>query len=667
MLLKKLKLDNFRQFKGQQEIVFSTDKNKNVTVIMGENGSGKTSLAQAFTWCLYGETEFKDKSVINRIVSGQMLPNHKANVRVDIYLEHKGTDYCISREQNYQKDLQGQLKPSQATFNISYKKGGQQEFLPPVEADLRMKEILPQELSRYFFFDGERIDKMSKEIQKGKSKEFAQAVRGLLGLSAFIAALDHLNPRSKYGVIGSYNASYDSSSDSKIGKYSEEIEQADQQLSSIEKRLVEIESEVQIAQDKCDELTLQIEKHKDSELLQKEKEQKQEKIKKIKQASGATLASITKLFNTNASSYFAKSMIKDSLEHLSKAQKLDKGVPDIHARTIDFLIKRGICLCGTKVETGNDAYMKLNDILNFIPPQSIGSTIGQFVSESEVRTKTAPSMYDEIKNEYTILREYETDIDDLTNEIKRIEDKLVGMANVSTLQSELMRYEQVVRDRNSEKDGLNIQRGSFETKRKLSETERSELSLRDKKNRKIEIYKAYAQYMFDELTNIYEQNENEVRSRLENNINEIFKNIYEGGLSLTIDENYNIQVLVNEFEEYSSDVETSTAQSISIIFAFISGIIKIARETYESSEESESSIKMLESEPYPLVMDAPLSSFDKRRIQNVCEALPQIANQVIFFIKDTDGELAEQHMGIKVGKRYLFDKKNEIETYLMPR
>ena len=49
MLLKSLKLKDFRQFKGEQEITFSTDPVRNVTVIMGENGSGKTTLAQAFT------------------------------------------------------------------------------------------------------------------------------------------------------------------------------------------------------------------------------------------------------------------------------------------------------------------------------------------------------------------------------------------------------------------------------------------------------------------------------------------------------------------------------------------------------------------------------------------------------------------------------------------
>ena len=74
---------------------------------------------------------------------------------------------------------------------------------------------------------------------------------------------------------------------------------------------------------------------------------------------------------------------------------------------------------------------------------------------------------------------------------------------------------------------------------------------------------------------------------------------------------------------------------------------------------------MLVSEPYPLVMDAPLSAFDKTRIQTVCEVLPAVAEQVIIFIKDTDGDLANTNLGSKVGKRYIFDKKNEFEAYIV--
>lgn len=186
----------------------------------------------------------------------------------------------------------------------------------------------------------------------------------------------------------------------------------------------------------------------------------------------------------------------------------------------------------------------------------------------------------------------------------------------------------------------------------------SERSLEDDYNC---IINTYAQYMYTTLLSLYQEKENETRQKLEQTVNEIFKSIYNGGFSLSIDEKYNIQVIVNEFEGVNEDVETSTAQSISVIFAFIAGVIKMARQSQNPENE------MLVSEPYPLVMDAPLSAFDKARIRTVCDALPNVAEQVIIFIKDTDGELAETYMGDKVGSRFEFDKKNEFETNLVTR
>lgn len=218
MLLRTLKLKDFRQFKGEQSVSFSVDPVRNVTVIMGENGSGKTTLAQAFTWCLYGDTDFDDKSMLCKATAQSMLPNTEETVRVELALTHNGIEYLCIREQRYSKDSNGNLRrPNQPIFKIAYKgKDGQREYISDTETEIRMKEILPKELSKYFFFDGERIGNMSKEIKKGKSQEFAQAVRGLLGLSAFQAALDHINGRPpKVSVIRFYNESYDSRSDSK--------------------------------------------------------------------------------------------------------------------------------------------------------------------------------------------------------------------------------------------------------------------------------------------------------------------------------------------------------------------------------------------------------------------------------------------------------------------
>ena len=157
--------------------------------------------------------------------------------------------------------------------------------------------------------------------------------------------------------------------------------------------------------------------------------------------------------------------------------------------------------------------------------------------------------------------------------------------------------------------------------------------------------------MYKALTKKLDEKEKQLRISLEQEINDIFKTIYNGGLSLDIDENYGIKVHASNFE-----TETSTAQSISVIFAFIGGIIKLARE-YQNSENKE-----LTSEPYPLVMDAPLSAFDKQRIKKVCEVLPGIAEQVIIFIKDTDGDLARENLVNKIGKIKFIKKIDEFNS-----
>ena len=62
MRIKSIKICNFRQFYGEHVIEFSTNLDKNVTVIHGENGSGKTTLLNSFKWVFYGITDFDTKN-----------------------------------------------------------------------------------------------------------------------------------------------------------------------------------------------------------------------------------------------------------------------------------------------------------------------------------------------------------------------------------------------------------------------------------------------------------------------------------------------------------------------------------------------------------------------------------------------------------------------------
>ena len=663
MLLKSMSLSNFRQFNGTQTITFSTDAERNVTVIMGENGSGKTTLAQAFTWCLYGDTDFDDQNVLNKVIAQDIGPSGEAMVQVKLSMAHMGIDYVLTREQKYTTDSTGNLKrPNNTTFKIQYKNAdGQQDFVKDTEVDLRMREILPKELAKYFFFDGERIGNMSKEIRKGKSKEFADAVKSLLGLSAFTEALDHLGGRAQNTVIKSYDNAYSAESDSKIAQYRKEIDEYEKRLTTIDSRLAEIDNEEFTASEKVKEYDRKIAENKDGETLAKRREFLKNKISGLMASKVSSTAGVLDTFNRKGASWMAIKMIHDALKELAEADKIDTGIPDIHARTIQYLINRKTCLCGAPIEFGNREYTELNKLLDYIPPKSIGTLIGQFVRECELKSNGAADAFEDVAGKFSVVSEFDSDYAELTGEIETINKKLEGMLNVGELQKKYAFFNSEVRKLRLERNRLLEERGGIVTKKDRCETNINELVLKDENNRRLARFKAYATYMYRYLYSIYSEKETEVRQKLELTVNQIFKEIYNGGFSLVLDEKYNIQIQVDDFEGYSGDVETSTAQSISVIFAFIAGVIKMAREN-NSDENS-----MLMTEAYPLVMDAPLSAFDKTRIKTICEALPKVAEQVIIFIKDTDGEIAETNMGAKVGVRYLFDKINEFETKLVGR
>ena len=201
MLLESIKLHNFRQFRDESIDFARGENGKNVTIIIGENGTGKTTFAQAFFWCMYGETEFSDKTILNKVVASEMRPGQDESVKVTLSLRHGEVEYTLIREQIYKKDYNNTVKGDNTIFDIAIKDvDGNTTYVKKTQCEAEVKSILPKELSRYFFFDGERIEKMSKDISSGKkSTDFAEAVKGLLGLNGFICLCRRNRRRRRRG------------------------------------------------------------------------------------------------------------------------------------------------------------------------------------------------------------------------------------------------------------------------------------------------------------------------------------------------------------------------------------------------------------------------------------------------------------------------------------
>lgn len=664
MLLQSIKLENFRQFRNESIDFADGNNGKNVTIIIGENGTGKTTFAQAFFWCLYGETEFSDKNMLNKVVASELRPGQEAKVQVVLKLKHGDVDYTLIREQVYRKDSSNRIKPDNTVFDIAKKDAsGNTSYIKKSACESEVKGILPKELSRYFFFDGERIEKMSKDISNGKkAADFADAVKGLLGLNGMYSAIQHFNPRVRSSVISNYEASYNSQSNAKIKEYTDTINRCNAEIEQIDARIEELDSEIETATVRKGDKVKELKQYEEGEKLQEEKEKLQRKIAAAEKSKANVYKLMSKDFNGNLSSFFSISLIQHALELLSEKDFAGKDIPYMHAKTIEYLLKQKVCLCGTHLDEGTIPYAKVKELIDFLPPQSISTTIGDFKKESKRRTVDKKDLYGQLADHMAVISQQDDDLTDLRDDLVIVEGKLSGgdvRDKVRAINHEIQVCDQTIAKDRAERDRKIAEKARKESERDRADTERRNLTLLDETNKKIEIYKTYAERIYKELLVEYSTSEEKIRTRLQTTINNIFKQIYNGGLYLEIDEKYHISVYVTDYE---GDVETSTAQSISVIFAFITGIIKMARDNRNSTDED---TKLLSSEPYPLVMDAPLSAFDKRRIKTVCEALPETAEQVIIFIKDTDGELAEDYMGDKIGSRHHFDKKNEFETTLV--
>ena len=101
MIITHLELYNFRQYIGHQSVDFSTDSEKNVTVLIGINTAGKTTLVRAFEWCLYGKNGFDDPILLSSDVRSNMHPSDVQETWAAVTFLHDGKQYTLKRSIKY--------------------------------------------------------------------------------------------------------------------------------------------------------------------------------------------------------------------------------------------------------------------------------------------------------------------------------------------------------------------------------------------------------------------------------------------------------------------------------------------------------------------------------------------------------------------------------------
>lgn len=655
MLLKSIELKNFRQFRNAQPITFATDNKKNVTIIMAENGVGKTTLAQAFQWVLYANVDgFRNKSVLNLKEEKEMNPGETREVEVKLDLEHSNIEYCIVRTQKFYKEGSGRTRSNPSELKITYKNDdGQTEFVEETKKYSVIKEILPEELSKYFFFDGERINRMSTEINdKGKSSDFAEAVESLLGLKPLKQLIRHLKPSIDSSVIGKFDEEIDNNGDQNSRKLSEKIHETNKQIEFDTNRVNEIKDQIIEYSNKRERIKNDLLKCADVEKLQEKATYLEKEIETHKQLKNQKIQSFIKQFNSTMSIFLQRKLIEEAMQDLANAGKIDEGIPYVRDETIKFLLERKRCLCGADLsDTSSECFKNLIKELDYVPPISLGGSIKNFVEKSKDKIKFSENYYSIMTEYYKDIRRYKNNIEEEENQRSNIDDNILKNNKANEFKREQKDCEEQIERLENEKikriESLAVNKQILENDMR----ERERLTNVNEKNRKVQLYRKYALRIYEDVEKTYRNEEAKTREELKKAINTLFEKIYGKGMYIDVDEQYHIKVLVNELSDDENfndiDIDYSTAQSYSVIFAFIVGILELAKKRTANNEEH-----LIETEEYPLVMDAPLSAFDQHRIKNICDTIPGIARQVIIIIKDTDGNIAKENLTDFIGKEY---------------
>lgn len=656
MILKKIDLYNFRQYKGLNTITFSSDKDKNVTVILGDNTCGKTTLVQAFIWCFYGKLQFNDTSPLNaeenRLLQNSPVESVK-ECYVQVKLEHDNTNYLIKRNEKFTKSTIKSITSNSVLEILQEDDNGNFIYVLGENLDNVINNIMPRNLADYFFFWGERIEKLSE------SKELNAAVKQLLELDTIEAAIDHL----KSAIKKLKRENNINSDNSKVVVYQNEIDKLQSENDSFGIKDTDIYRNIEFFEKKINELNEERYSSANTEL--KERINKYDNIVKELEFLNTKRNSLRNKFDAifnDDKNYYYYLLSNKANEAIGLLQDYDEpvvGWNTVDANVINEILEKGQCVCGKKFTENDPTFMFLKEQLKIVAPNVLGGVINAFVQNVESKNSLCITYEENLRSTYAEYCDVLDKIDDYEIQKEKLHNSITRREEVLKIEQKLKEYKKKVSEYNIEKgqiqEKINQNYKRIERYQAFIEAQKK---LEDKYLQK-ELEINYAESVLKMFNDEYFEKEKYYKEKLEQNVNNNFSKIYHGKRRIVINDKYNA-ITENLVGDNWERTETSPGLETVKNFAFIIGLLQCSREKILDGAGSNG-----ERNNYPLVLDAPFSQADEKHIPNVSELIANEADQIILVVMEKDWHFAKDKLIDKVGRFYRLKKKSETCTYVM--
>ena len=659
MIIKSITLNNYRLYKGINTISFSSNDEKNIFLISGENGFGKTTFLHSLIWCLYGKLITDVEAEVRKDISNNGYNSFlKGNLNNEILIEYEKLEQKSKdqiKRKGYSPEIENLKEITQYSVTIDFGEviipslpctslkvvrsydivlekefveilidGVKNELTNEIGPEIFINDfILNKDIARFFFFDSEQIVSLAETNTASERHKLCSAYNEVLGVRKY----EDLKKNIENVRLRFRRKSNDAESREKLIRLLEQKEDIEQKIEDNKVQKTQLECQLKELKVKDEELQLQLMREGNNattkeikrieELIVVTKQKDEEYKKKLKLfLEYAPIAIIGKLLRET----------KEQLEYDYRQREANNNqlsrnhvVTDITSDLIKML---------QSIQIPNDTYYllqnKVQDILAKYKKDVVADNTHLVMSENDYEEFMA--IYNNItttyKSEFELLAEdykknkqvLERNSRRLTNIKSKEKDELIKEIRLekNNVEYNIHVKEMDIRLSHEELGTLNQELATIS--KQLSELSKK-VSLDDSDAKKDKV----AEELITELSNFLTSLKEEKKYSLERRIKSILNNLmhkedFIGRVEVVIDgENMDIDLYTVDNNLINKDSLSKGEQQL-----YATSILKALVD--------ESGIQ------FPVFIDSPLQKFDKSHATKIItEFYPQISKQVILF------------------------------------